>query len=77
MAPLPIVGSWLLEHGPKELEQLFRAIVFQPAVPILIADNERRTIGMPASAPASCWASPGKRSSAAPWMILPSPVSGR
>jgi formate hydrogenlyase transcriptional activator len=32
---------WLAENGPKELESLFRAIVFQPSVPILIADNDR------------------------------------
>jgi PAS domain S-box-containing protein len=40
-AILPQVTSWLTEHGPKELELLFRAIVFQPAAPILIADNDR------------------------------------
>lgn len=34
-------GSWLAENGPKELESLFRAIVFHPAAPILIADNDR------------------------------------
>ena len=33
--------QWLVENGPKELEQLFRAIVFHPAAPILIADNDR------------------------------------
>jgi formate hydrogenlyase transcriptional activator len=32
---------WLAENGPKELEQLFRTIVFHPAAPIFIADNER------------------------------------
>jgi formate hydrogenlyase transcriptional activator len=31
---------WLLENGLKELELLFRAIVYHPALPILIADNE-------------------------------------
>jgi PAS domain S-box-containing protein len=31
-----------VENGPKELESLFRAIVFHPSVPILIADDERR-----------------------------------
>jgi PAS domain S-box-containing protein len=31
----------LTENGPKELEQLFRTIVFHPAAPILIADNDR------------------------------------
>ncbi len=34
-------SAWLLENGPRELELLFRAIVYHPAVPILIADNER------------------------------------
>jgi len=32
---------WLVENGPKELEQLFRAFVYHPAAPILIADNDR------------------------------------
>jgi hypothetical protein len=30
--------DWLLDHGPRELELLFRAIVFHPSAPILIAD---------------------------------------
>src|SRR6185436_9416462 len=34
-------SKWLAEHGPKELESLFRAIIFQPSAPILIADNDR------------------------------------
>src|ERR1700721_1917883 len=33
--------SWLVENGPKELESLFRAIIYHPATPILIADNDR------------------------------------
>jgi hypothetical protein len=33
---------WLTENGPKELERLFRAVVFHPSAPILIADNDRR-----------------------------------
>ena len=33
--------AWLLENGPRELELLFRAIVYHPSVPILIADDER------------------------------------
>ena len=37
----PQVGTWLAENGPKELESLFRAIVFHPSSPILIADDER------------------------------------
>ena len=32
---------WLVENGPRELELLFRAIVYHPAAPILIADNDR------------------------------------
>jgi formate hydrogenlyase transcriptional activator len=34
-------SRWLVENGPKELELLFRAIVFHPAAPVLIADNDR------------------------------------
>lgn len=37
----PHAADWLLENGPRELESLFRAIVYHPSVPILIADNER------------------------------------
>jgi formate hydrogenlyase transcriptional activator len=38
----PLGGGWLSENGPKELEQLFRAIVYHPASPILIADEKRK-----------------------------------
>ena len=41
MASQPQIG-WLAENGPKELELLFRAIVYHPAAPILLADNDRR-----------------------------------
>ena len=34
-------ACWLTEHGPKELESLFRAVVFHPSAPILLADNDR------------------------------------
>src|SRR3984893_7318281 len=34
-------GGWLVENGPKELELLFRAVVFNPSAPILLADNDR------------------------------------
>ncbi len=34
-------NSWLIDNGPRELELLFRAIVFQPSTPILLADNDR------------------------------------
>jgi formate hydrogenlyase transcriptional activator len=37
----PRATSWLLENGPRELELLFRAIIFHPSVPILIADDQR------------------------------------
>lgn len=40
MASQPQVARWLDENGPKELELLFRAIVFHLCVPILIADND-------------------------------------
>jgi len=33
--------QWLLDSGLEHLKLLFRAIVFQPAEPILIADNDR------------------------------------
>src|SRR5579871_1752127 len=38
----PQAVQWLTENGPKELEMLFRAIIFQPSAPILLADNDRR-----------------------------------
>src|SRR5579864_400044 len=41
MASQPQAAGWLVENGPKELELLFRAIVFHPSVPILLADNDR------------------------------------
>ena len=36
-------NDWLLEHGPRELEVLFRTIVFQPSTPVLITDNDRKS----------------------------------
>jgi PAS domain S-box-containing protein len=41
-ASQPEAARWLSENGPKELELLFRAIVFQPLAPILLADDDRR-----------------------------------
>jgi formate hydrogenlyase transcriptional activator len=38
----PYGNSWLFENGPKELEMLFRAIVFYPSAPIFLTDNDRR-----------------------------------
>ena len=33
-------SSWLVENGPRELELLFRAIVYHPSAPILVADDD-------------------------------------
>src|ERR1035438_6413780 len=33
-------SRWLVENGPKELELLFRAIVYHPSALILITDND-------------------------------------
>ena len=35
---------WLLDSGLKQLELLFRAIVYQPAEPIVVADNDRNCL---------------------------------
>ena len=41
-AASPAQGDdWLLKNGPRELELLFRAIVYHPSAPILIADSDR------------------------------------
>ncbi|MFN0172711.1 MAG: sigma 54-interacting transcriptional regulator [Bryobacteraceae bacterium] len=40
-ASLPRGVSWLVNNGPKELEQLFRTIIYHPSAPILITDNDR------------------------------------
>lgn len=32
--------QWLRENGPKELERMFRAIVYCPSAPLIIADDE-------------------------------------
>ena len=34
-------NNWLLENGPRELELLFRAILYHPSAPLLITDNDR------------------------------------
>jgi formate hydrogenlyase transcriptional activator len=39
-ASVPQSARWLAENGPKELERLFRAIVFHPYAPILLADDD-------------------------------------
>ncbi len=41
LASQPQASGWLAEHGPQELELLFRAIVFHPSAPILLADDDR------------------------------------
>ena len=35
-------NRWLSENGPKELELLFRAVVFHPSAPILLTDDKRQ-----------------------------------
>ncbi|MEQ1949587.1 MAG: PAS domain-containing protein [Bryobacteraceae bacterium] len=35
------LSPWLAENGPRELLALFRAVVFHPSSPILIADHDR------------------------------------
>jgi formate hydrogenlyase transcriptional activator len=32
--------QWLAENGPKQLESLFRAIIYHPSAPILLADSD-------------------------------------
>ncbi len=39
----PKSAGWLAENGPKELELLFRAIIYNPSAPILIADDDRKS----------------------------------
>ncbi len=41
MASQPQAVGWLAEHGPEQLEQLFRTIVFYPSAPILLTDDDR------------------------------------
>src|ERR1700730_105150 len=36
----PAAARWLVENGPRELELLFRAIVYHPSAPILITDDD-------------------------------------
>ncbi len=42
MSSQPQAENWLFANGPKELELLFRAIVFYPSAPILLTDNDRQ-----------------------------------
>ena len=36
-------SRWLIENGPRELELLFRAIIYHPSAPILITDDEGKS----------------------------------
>ncbi len=40
--PTAAASPWLMENGPRELEALFRAIVYHPAAPILLTDDDRQ-----------------------------------
>jgi formate hydrogenlyase transcriptional activator len=37
-----MIGQWLLDSGVEQLELLFRMIIYKPAQPVLIADNDGR-----------------------------------
>ena len=43
-------GTWLADHGPKQLELLFRAIACQVSEPVLIADDHGHPIAASAGA---------------------------
>ena len=43
MASQPQAARWLVENGPKELELLFRAVLFHPSAPILLTDSDRQS----------------------------------
>ena len=34
---------WLVENGPRELEQLLRTVLFCPSAPLLLTDNDRQS----------------------------------
>jgi len=36
-------APWLIQNGPRELELLFRAIVYHPSAPILITDDDGKS----------------------------------
>ena len=38
-------NHWLLQNGPGELEQLFRAIVYHSATPVFVTDSDRKYRG--------------------------------
>ncbi len=43
-ATQPLTEDWLTANGPKQLELLFRAVVFHPSTPILITDTDRHNL---------------------------------
>jgi formate hydrogenlyase transcriptional activator len=43
LAALSQAAGWLAKNGPKELELLLRAVLFQPSAPILLADDDGRS----------------------------------
>src|SRR5690349_5515907 len=43
VAPKSPAKDWLAENGPRELELLFRAIVYHPSDPILVTDDHGNT----------------------------------
>jgi PAS domain S-box-containing protein len=50
VASQPQPAPWLATNGPRELELLFRAIVYHPSAPILITDNDRNYLDASAGA---------------------------
>jgi len=53
-ASAPSPARWLAENGPRELELLFRAIVFHPSTPVLPAVDDREPAA-PAADAAPSW----------------------
>jgi formate hydrogenlyase transcriptional activator len=43
---VPETDRWLQENGPKQLELLFRAIVYHPSAPVLVSDSEGNSLEM-------------------------------
>ena len=39
--PAPRAASWLLQNGPRELEQLLHTVLYRSMTPLLILDDER------------------------------------
>ena len=37
----PLLSAWLAENGPLQLELLLKAVMFHPATPLLLTDDER------------------------------------